>query len=108
MIDVISPLVKGASKELTDKRKQIFDEPVHITMDNFFSGDDVLKFLGLAGVIAFQEMYQNHISTSSRHPLSTSDQKLQDLSNPSLLLRMSSSQKRYLQKRTPRFKGQQL
>jgi hypothetical protein len=41
MIDIVTPLVKGASKEPTDKRKQLFDEPVHITMDNFFSGDEV-------------------------------------------------------------------
>jgi hypothetical protein len=48
MIDIITPLVKGASKEPTDKRKQLFDEPVHITMDNFCSGDEVL-FLGNEG-----------------------------------------------------------
>jgi len=41
MIDNITPLVKGASKEPTDKRKQIFDEPFHIAMDNFFSSDKV-------------------------------------------------------------------
>jgi len=49
MIDIITPLVKGASKEPTDKRKQLFDEPVHIAMDNFFSGDEMLKFLGEQG-----------------------------------------------------------
>ena len=49
MIDIITPLVKCASKEPTDKRKQIFDEPVHIAMDNFFSGDEVLRFLGERG-----------------------------------------------------------
>ncbi len=46
MIDIITPLVKDASKEPTDKIKQLFDEPVHITMDNFFSCDEVLRFLG--------------------------------------------------------------
>jgi hypothetical protein len=49
MIDIITPLVKGAIKEPTDKRKQIFDEPVHIAMDNFFSGDKVLRFMGNKG-----------------------------------------------------------
>jgi hypothetical protein len=49
MIDIITPLVKGASMEPTDKRKQIFDEPGHIAMDNFFSGDEVLRFLGERG-----------------------------------------------------------
>jgi hypothetical protein len=53
-------------------------------------------------MIAFQEVYQDHISTSSRQPLSMPDQKLQDFSNPSLLLRMSSSQKRQHKQRTPR------
>ena len=49
MIDIITPLVKCASKDPTDKRKQIFDEPVHIAMYNFFSGDKVLTFLGEQG-----------------------------------------------------------
>ena len=49
MIEIITPLIKGASKESTDKRKQIFDEPVHLAMDNFFSGDEVLSFLGERG-----------------------------------------------------------
>ena len=49
MIDIITPLVKGATKETTDKRKQIFDEPAHIAMDNFFSGDEVLRLLGERG-----------------------------------------------------------
>jgi len=49
MIDIMTPLVKGASKEPTDKRNQMFDEPVHIAMDNFFSGDEVLRFLGERG-----------------------------------------------------------
>ncbi len=41
-----TPLVIGATKDPTDKRKQIFSECTHIAMDNFFSGDDVLRYLG--------------------------------------------------------------
>ena len=45
----MNPLIKGKPKEPQDKRKQIFEEPPHITMDNFFSGDMVLNFLGQEG-----------------------------------------------------------
>jgi len=61
MIDIITPLVKGASKEPTDKRKQIFDEPVHTAMDNFFSGDEVLRFLGEQGWKATMTCRRDHL-----------------------------------------------
>jgi hypothetical protein len=46
---MITPLVVGATKDPTDKRKQIFSECVHIAMDNHFSGDDGLRYLGEGG-----------------------------------------------------------
>jgi hypothetical protein len=46
---MITPLVLGTSKDPTYKRKQIFSECVHIAMDNFFSGDEVLRYLGEGG-----------------------------------------------------------
>jgi hypothetical protein len=46
---MITPLVVGATKDRTVKRKQIFSECVHIAMDNHFSGDDVLRYLGEGG-----------------------------------------------------------
>ncbi len=46
---MITPLVVGATKDPTDKRKQIFSECVHIAIDNNFSGDDVLCYLGEEG-----------------------------------------------------------
>jgi hypothetical protein len=49
LVDMITPLVVGATKDLTDKRKQIFSECVHIAIDNHFSGDDVLRYLGDGG-----------------------------------------------------------
>jgi len=49
LVDNITPLVVGATKDPTDKRKQIFSECVHITMDNLFSGDEVLRYLGEGG-----------------------------------------------------------
>ncbi len=49
LMDIIKPLVKGAPKEPNDKRRQIFKEHVHVAMDNFFSGDKVLRFLGEGG-----------------------------------------------------------
>jgi hypothetical protein len=45
---IMNPLIKGKPKEPQDKRKQIFEEPPHFTMDNFFSGDKV-NFLGQEG-----------------------------------------------------------
>ena len=35
--------------EPTAKRRQIFDEKVHVTMVNFFSGDEILRYLGEDG-----------------------------------------------------------
>jgi hypothetical protein len=46
---MIAPLVVGATKEPTDKRKQLFSECVHTTIDNLFSDDDVLHYLGEGG-----------------------------------------------------------
>jgi hypothetical protein len=42
-------IVIGTTKDPTDKRKQIFSECVHIAMNNFFSGDEVLCYLGEGG-----------------------------------------------------------
>jgi hypothetical protein len=49
LVDIIIPLVVGATKDPTDKRKQIFSECMHIAMDNFFSGDEVLRYIGEGG-----------------------------------------------------------
>jgi hypothetical protein len=49
LVDMITSLVVGTTKDLTDKRKQIFSECVHISTDNHFSGDDVLHYLGEGG-----------------------------------------------------------
>jgi hypothetical protein len=46
LVDMITPLVIGATKDPTDKRKQIFSECMHIAMDNHFSGDEVFCYLG--------------------------------------------------------------
>jgi hypothetical protein len=45
LMDIIKPLINGAPKEPNDKRRQIFEEHVHVSMDNFFSGGKVLRFL---------------------------------------------------------------
>ncbi len=49
LVDMITPLVVSATKDPTDKRKQLFSKCVHITMDNLFSGDEVLRYLGEGG-----------------------------------------------------------
>jgi hypothetical protein len=49
LVDMITPLVVGRTKDPTDKRKQILSEFMHIAMDNFFSGDEVLCYLGEGG-----------------------------------------------------------
>jgi hypothetical protein len=49
LVDIITPLVVVATQDPTDKRKQLFSECVHIAMDNLFSGDEVLRYLGEGG-----------------------------------------------------------
>ena len=49
LVDMIAPLVVGTTKDPTDKKKQKFSECVHIAIDNHFSGDDVLHYLGEGG-----------------------------------------------------------
>ncbi len=49
LVDIITPLVVGTTKDPTDKRKQLFSEYVHITIDNLFSGDEVVRYLGEGG-----------------------------------------------------------
>ncbi len=49
LVDMITSLVVGATKDPTDKRKQVFSKCVHITMDNLFSGDEVMGYLGEGG-----------------------------------------------------------
>jgi hypothetical protein len=49
LVDIITPLVVGTTQDPTDKRKQLFSECVHITMDNLFSGDEVVRYLGEGG-----------------------------------------------------------
>jgi hypothetical protein len=46
---MIAPHVVGATKDPTDERNQIFSECMHIAMDNHFSGDDVLRYVGEGG-----------------------------------------------------------
>jgi hypothetical protein len=46
LVDMITSLVVSATKDPTDNRKQLFSKCVHITMDNLFSGDEVLHYLG--------------------------------------------------------------
>ncbi len=46
LVDIITPLVVGATKDPTDNRKQLFSKSVHITLDNLFRGDEVLRYLG--------------------------------------------------------------
>ena len=49
LIDNITPLIMGEEKDDNDNRRQIFQQKIHIAMDNYFSGDEILKFLGERG-----------------------------------------------------------
>ena len=49
LIDKMEPLLVGGHQDDGDTRRQIFNERVHITMDNYFSGDNVMKYLGERG-----------------------------------------------------------
>ena len=43
LIDNITPLIMGEEKDDNDNRRQIFQQKIHIAMDNYFSGDEILK-----------------------------------------------------------------
>jgi hypothetical protein len=64
LVDMIAPLVVGTTKDPTDKRKQIFSECVHIAMDNHFSGDDVLRYLGEGGWKGTMPCRRDHLPKS--------------------------------------------
>ena len=49
LVDSMAPLLQGAPKADNDKRRQIFTEPLHLGMDNHFSHDEVVKYLGENG-----------------------------------------------------------
>ncbi len=50
MVELLSPLIKGNPKDSKYRRRQIFKNPPHITLDNFFSGDqEVIHYLGERG-----------------------------------------------------------
>ncbi len=64
LVNMITPLVLGATKDPTDKRQQIFSECVHIAIDNLFSGDDVLRYLGEGGWKRTMTCRRNHLPKS--------------------------------------------
>ncbi len=71
MVELITPLVKGASKDPTNKQKQIFTELLHMAMDmdNLFSRNEVLQYLGEGGWKARMthrhDVCQNHYQRST-------------------------------------------
>ncbi len=64
LVDMITPLVVGTTKDPTDKRNQIFSECVHVAMDNHFSGDDVLRYLGEGGWKGTMTCRRDHLPKS--------------------------------------------
>ncbi len=46
VVDMITSLVVGAFQDPTDNRKQLLSKCVHITMNNLFSSDEVVCYLG--------------------------------------------------------------
>ncbi len=64
LVDMIASLVVGATKDPTDNRKQIFSECVHFAINNHFSGDDVLHYLGEGGWTGTMTCRCNHLPKS--------------------------------------------
>ncbi len=64
LVDMITPLVVGATKDPKNKRKQLFSECVHITMDNLFNGDEMLRYLGEGGWKGIMTCRRNHLPKS--------------------------------------------
>lgn len=66
LLDECEPLIKGATKDDGDTRRQIFDEKFHATMDNHFSGD-ILDYMGLNGYKAICTNRRNRLPTESKY-----------------------------------------
>ncbi len=49
IVELLKPLVIGVTEDDSDRRRQIFEEPPCLSMDNHFSGDNVSQFLGEEG-----------------------------------------------------------
>ncbi len=64
LVDIITPLVVGATQDPTGKRKQLFSECVHITMNNLFSGDEVVHYLGEGGWKGTMTCRRDHLPKS--------------------------------------------
>ena len=70
MIELINPLIKGNPKDENDTRRQIFDDTPHITLDNFFSGDQVLQYLGERGYQATMTCRRDRLPDLGQHKMS--------------------------------------
>ena len=46
LVEETIPLIKGKPKPRSDTRRQIFDRNYHVTLDNYFSGQNTLVLLG--------------------------------------------------------------
>jgi DNA-directed RNA polymerase subunit RPC12/RpoP len=60
---------QGNPKDVGDTRRQIFDGPPHITLDNFFSGDQVLQYLGERGYQATMTCRRDRLPNLGRGKL---------------------------------------
>ena len=49
LLDDFSKLVIGSPTPNEDKRRQIWDEIPHTSMDNYFSGNPIVKYVGKMG-----------------------------------------------------------
>jgi hypothetical protein len=49
LIEQMGPLMVGQPQDEGDTRRQMFNRPDHIPMDNYFRGGNVMKYLGERG-----------------------------------------------------------
>ncbi len=75
-------LVVGATKDPTDKRNQIFSECMHIAMNNHFSGNDVLRYLGEGGWKGTMTYRRDCLPKSVLRSISTSSRQHQSMPDP--------------------------
>ena len=61
MIDMSVPLIKVAHKPSSDPRRQIFSGKFHITLDNYFSSNNTLAYLGELGLGSILTCHQDRL-----------------------------------------------
>jgi DNA-binding cell septation regulator SpoVG len=84
-MEIICPLVIGEELSEKDFKHQIFKEKLHITFDNYFSGDGIMNCDGENGFSATMTRRKTNTCTKRVLKMVTRGQELVASTTPSLL-----------------------